>query len=692
MANTDQKLVVSELDFTEIKNNLKNFLRDQQEFTDFDFEAAGINVLLDILAYNTHYMAFYNNMIANEMFLDTALLRDSVVSHAKMLGYTPRSSVAPRAMVNLQVIRSTGTQSTLTLPRFTKFQSLPINGTSYTFVNLDSKTVDYDPTCNRFCFDDLYIYQGQPLSYTFTYNATNNPNQNFELPDAGIDTASLEVIVQESSTSLRTEKYTLSTDATTVTSNAAVYFLDESRNGKYKIYFGDGVIGRSLTNGNLVTVTYIVTDGASANKANAFSVVDSIGGFTNSIVYPITAASGGGAQESIESVRSTSTKSYAANGRGVTKNDLVALINKNYPYFESVNVWGGEENDPPVYGKVFIAAKPTGGYEITESEKLTVVDEIIKPVSVVTVTPEFVDVDYNYLKIFAEVYFDSTKTNRSADSIKSLVRNSIISFKNTELDDFNSKFKISRLLRKIDDSESSIEYSDAVAVIEKRFTPQVGAARNYTINFGTPLSREDSQYRFYSAPAFKQFDDEFNLRSCFFEETPGTSSGIDSVTIISTSASKIYDQETPTVTISGDGVGAIATAVVVNGKITSIKIEDPGVNYTTATAFVTYLGEVDATVVLSVNIQNRYGVIRSFYIDETNKVKTTLNANAGTIDYLLGKVTLTNFDPVSIEDPLKIFRLIAKPQTNNFESSRNRIITIDDEDAGSITVTMKTVD
>jgi hypothetical protein len=272
------------------------------------------------------------------------------------------------------------------------------------------------------------------------------------------------------------------------------------------------------------------------------------------------------------------------------------------------------------------------------------------------------------------------------------VRNSIISFKNTELDDFNSKFKISRLLRRIDDSESSIEYSDAVAVIEKRFTPQVGAARNYTINFGTPLSREDSQYRFYSAPAFKQFDDEFNLRSCFFEETPGTSSGIDSVTIISTSASKIYDQETPTVTISGDGVGAIATAVVVNGKITSIKIEDPGVNYTTATAFVTYLGEVDATVVLSVNIQNRYGVIRSFYIDETNKVKTTLNANAGTIDYLLGKVTLTNFDPVSIEDPLKIFRLIAKPQTNNFESSRNRIITIDDEDAGSITVTMKTVD
>jgi len=693
MANTDQKLVVSELDFAQIKTNLKNFLREQQEFTDFDFEAAGINVLLDILAYNTHYMAFYNNMIANEMFLDTALMRDSVVSHAKMLGYTPRSSVAPRATVDLQVIRSSGTQSSLTLPRFTRFQSIPINGASYTFVNYDSKTVDYDPTCNRFCFHDVYIYQGQPLSYTFTYNSTNNPNQNFELPDSGIDTSSLEVVVQESGASLRSEKYTLSTDATTVTSNSAVYFLDESRNGKYKIYFGDNVIGKGLTNGNLVTVTYIITDGTLANKANAFSVVDTIGGFTNSIVYPIVAASGGDVPESTESVRSTSTKAYAANGRGVTKNDLIALINKNYPYFESVNVWGGEENDPPVYGKVFIAAKPTSGYDITESEKLTVINDIIKPVSVVTVSPEFIDVDYNYLKIFADVFFDQTKTNRSTDSVKSIVRSSIVTYKNTELNDFNSKFKISRLLRKIDDSEASIQYSDAVAVIEKRFTPQVGAARNYTVNFGTPISREDPQYRLYSAPAFKQYDDEFNLRSCFLEETPGTSSGIDSIDIIATSASKVYDQEpSPIVTILGDGVGAAATAIVVNGKITSIRIDDPGVNYTTATAYVSYLDEVDTTVSLTVNIQNRYGVIRSYYINETTKVKTILNPNAGEIDYMLGKIALTNFDPVSIEDPLKIFKIFAKPQTNNFESSRNRIITIDEEDSGSITVTVKTVD
>ena len=689
MANTDQKLVVSELDFAQIKNNLKNFLRDQQEFSDFDFEAAGINVLLDILAYNTHYMAFYNNMIANEMFLDTALLRDSVVSHAKMLGYTPVSSVAPRATVNLQITRpQDDTTTSLTLPRFTRLQSTPLNGVSYTFVNTEARTVDYDPTCNRFCFDDLYIYQGQPLTYTFTYNSTNNPTQSFELPDAGVDTSTLEILVQESSTSLKTERFTLATDATTVASNSAVYFIDETRNGKYKIYFGDGVIGKSLTNGNIVVANYIKTDGAAANKSNAFSLVDSVGGFTNSIVYPITAASGGNGQESVSKIRFSAPKAYVSNNRGVTKDDLVALINKNYPYFEAVNVWGGEENDPPIYGKVFIAAKPTLGFEITESEKLDVINNIIKPVSVVTVLPEFIDVDYNYLQVFAEVYYDKTKTIRSADAIKSIVRTAITNFKDTELDNFNSRFKLSRMLRAIDDAETSISYSDAVTVIEKRIVPQVGAARNYTFDFGTRISREDPSYRIYSTPAFRQYDADGVLRKCFFEETPGSSSGIESIEIINAPGNYLT---APTISINGDGVGANAYPVIVNGKITQIIVDKPGVNYTTATAISTYQDEVDTSIDLTVNVQGRYGVLRSYFFDDNN-IKTTLNGEAGTIDYQMGKVILQQFDPVSIEDPLKIFRVIAKPETNNFESARSRIITIDDEDTNAINITVKSIE
>jgi hypothetical protein len=688
MANTDQKLVVTELDFAQIKTNLKNFLRDQSEFTDFDFEASGISTLLDILAYNTHYMAYYNNMIANEMFLDTAILRDSVVSHAKMLGYTPVSAIAPRATINLQIIRpANDTTATLTLPRFTRLQSTPLNGVSYTFVNTEDKTTNYDPTCNRFCFDDLYIYQGQPLTYTFVYNATNNSAQSFELPDAGIDTSTLEILVQESATSLKTERFTLATDATNVTSNSTVYFIDETRNGKYKIYFGDGVIGKSLTNGNIVVANYLRTDGAAANKSNAFSLIDSVGGFTGSIVFPIKAASGGNTQESVTKIRFSAPKAYVSNNRGVTKEDLIALINKNYPYFEAVNVWGGEENIPPVYGKVFIAAKPTLGFEITDSEKLDVINNVIKPVSVVTVIPEFVDVDYNYLQVFAEVYYDATKTTRSADAIKSIVQTAITNFKNTELDNFNSRFKLSKMLRAIDDAETSISYSDAVTVIEKRLIPQVGAARNYTLDFGTPISREDPSYRIYSTPAFGQFDADGVLRKCFFEETPGSSSGVESITINSATGSYLT---APTISINGDGVGANAYPVIVNGKITQIVVDKPGVGYTTATTLLYYQDEIDTTASFTVNMQGRFGTLRSYFFDNNN-IKTTLNAEAGTIDYQLGKITLQEFDPFSIEDPLKIFRMVAKPETNNFESARSRIITIDEEDTNAINISVKSL-
>jgi hypothetical protein len=376
-----------------------------------------------------------------------------------------------------------------------------------------------------------------------------------------------------------------------------------------------------------------------------------------------------------------------SNNRGVTKEDLIALINKNYPYFEAVNVWGGEENIPPVYGKVFIAAKPTLGFEITDSEKLDVINNVIKPVSVVTVIPEFVDVDYNYLQVFAEVYYDATKTTRSADAIKSIVQTAIINFKNTELDNFNSRFKLSKMLRAIDDAETSISYSDAVTVIEKRLVPQLGAARNYTLDFGTPISREDPSYRIYSTPAFGQFDADGVLRKCFFEETPGSSSGVESITINSATGSYLT---APTISINGDGVGANAYPVIVNGKITQIVVDKPGVGYTTATTLLYYQDEIDTTASFTVNMQGRFGTLRSYFFDNNN-IKTTLDAEAGTIDYQLGKITLQEFDPFSIEDPLKIFRMVAKPETNNFESARSRIITIDEEDTNAINISVKSL-
>lgn len=683
MANIDQKLVVTELDFATIKSNLKNFLRDQEEFSDFDFEAAGINVLLDILAYNTHYNAFYNNMIANEMFLDTALLRDSVVSHAKQIGYTPLSATAARATINLQVYRTGGsTQTSLTLPKYTRFQSETVDSVSYTFVNRENLVGPYDPTCDRFCFGDIYIYQGQPLTFTFTYDATNNVNQKFELPDAGIDTATIEVLVQESAASARITKFSLATDATTVDSNANVFYIEETRNGKYGIYFGDDVIGKSLVNGNIVIVTYLRTDGPAANKANSFTSVSSIGGFDNSLVFSVQAAAGGNYQEDTERVRYSAPKFYTSTGRGVTTDDIISVINKRYPYFSAVNVWGGEDNDPPVYGKVFVAAKPSGGYEITESEKLSVVNDIIKPVCVVTVTPEFVDVDFNYINVNTNVYYDPTKTNLSLDAIKTLARNAIVAYKNTDLDDFNSRFRISRMLRGIDDSSVAISYSEADCTIQKRLLPALNTSRNYTINFGVPLAREDSKYKIFSAPGYTQYDEEGVLRTCFLEETPGSSSGVESISVISATGNY---ESIPTITILGDGVGANAYPIIVNGKVTSIIVDNPGVNYKAAKAYLYYQGELDATATFNVSVQKRYGLMRSYYFD-SNNIKTVLDAEAGQIDYLLGKITLNQLAPTSILDSGQTLKITAKPETNNFESSRNRIITIDEEDSAAINI------
>jgi hypothetical protein len=288
----------------------------------------------------------------------------------------------------------------------------------------------------------------------------------------------------------------------------------------------------------------------------------------------------------------------------------------------------------------------------------------------------------------AEIYYDKTKTTKSSDAIASTARTAIINFKNAELDNFNSKFKLSRLLRSIDDSDTSISYSDVVTLIEKRLSPQIGTSRNYKLEFGTSISREDTENKIYSTPAFTKYDGEGVIRSCFFEETPGSSSGIESIEIVS--APTEYNS-IPTIVISGDGVGANAYPVVVNGKITEIIVDKPGINYTTATALLYYQDEFDNTASFTVNIQGRYGILRSYFFDDNN-IKTVLNAEAGTIDYTLGTISLREFDPVSVSDPIKILRIIAKPKTNNFESARSRIITIDEEDSNAIKISVKTVE
>jgi hypothetical protein len=686
MANIDAKLKVAELDFDTIKTNLKNYLKSQSEFSDYNFEGSGMSVLLDVLAYNTHYMGYYLNMVSNEMFIDTALTRGSVVSHAKLLGYTPRSRVSSRAALNLTIAPVAGdSNSSIVIPRFTRFVSETKDGVNYIFTTPSSRIVTKNVSTGLFVAQNVEIKEGQPVTFTFTYNSQTNPRQVFELPDIGIDTSTIEVVVQNSDQNANQETYILAQDATDVDPDALVYYLDENKNGRYQIYFGDGIIGKKITEGNIVIVSYLVTTGQNANNLKDFRLLDNILTGATTTISLVAESSSGAPEETIDQIRFTAPKSFIAQNRAVTKNDYIALINRDYPYFEAVNVWGGEENDPPVYGKVFFTAKPLGGYEITETEIEFVKNSVLKPFSVLTVAPEYVAADYNYLNLVVDVNYNPTKTNRTGEEVRGLVINSIRNFANTNLDTFNNSFKVSRLSRAIDDAENSITNNDIKVFLEKRFTVDTTRTTDYILNFDTGLKQGTTTERIISSPSFGYFDSTGVERNCFIEEVLQSFTGVEEIQVLTGGSGYTT---TPTVVIEGDGQGATARAIIVNGAIRSVEIVNEGSGYTSATARI--LGGGGSGATLRANLQGRTGKLRIYYFD-TNNIKKTITNDAGTIDYQVGKIVLENFSPISVSDPFETMIIKAIPVSKVFSSEKNRILTLDQSDPTSITTTINAV-
>lgn len=685
MANVESKLVISEPDFFTIKSSLKNFLKSQSTFADYDFEGSTLSQLIDLLSYNTHYLSFYMNMIANESFLDSASLRDSVVSHAKMLGYTPSSVRSAAARIDLSFTLANnpgvGALTSLTIPKFTKFSSSAVDGVNYTFTNLDEVTVT--KSNNAFTFSDLNIFEGNPVTQVYTYSEQLNPLQEFKITDKNIDTSTIEVIVQTSSIDLTQQTFTLATDATTVTANSTVYYIDEISGGSYKIYFGNDVLGKKLSDGNLVVVSYLISNGEAANKAKSFKLLDSVGGLTEGTIVVDQVAAGGAKIESIETIKALAPKTFASNGRAVTKNDYISLIQQRYPSFEAVNVWGGEENIPPVYGKVFISAKPAAGYEISRTEKDFIISEVINPISILTVTPEFVDPDFNFLNLNVRVTYDPTATVLTPGEISTLVRGRINNYANTYLDQFNSYFKISRLMHEVDMAHPSIVSNDIDVKIEKRLTPVLGTSRNYVIKFFTELKRSTGADRISSGPAYTAFDNEGILREFYFEEVPLSSTGVSSVQVILGGSGLT---EAPRLDVIGDGIGASLRAVITNGKVTSVIVDKPGSDYSTAVirAF-DQDNNLLPNVVLKPLIENTTGRLRSYYFDNNN-IKVVFSDSAGTIDYLNGTITINQFSPIDVKDSFKILKFFATPKNTLFNSARNTIITLDIENQSQVAI------
>ena len=675
---------ITSLDFTQIKQNFKNYLQSQSQFTDYNFDGSGLSVLLDVLAYNTQYNAFYLNMVANEMFLDTAIQRASVVSHAKLLDYTPKSASAPTAFINLTAYNVT--DSSLTLPVYTNFLSGSIDGVNYNFVNINPVT---ENTSNgTVTFANLELKQGIPVTYSYVVDSTSNPNFVFELPDNSIDTSTLSVIVQESSSSSSISNFSLSTNYISLDSTSQVYFLDEALNGNYQISFGDGILGQKLSDGNVVTIKYLVTQGSAAAGANTFVMVDSVTGFTTTLVTGVTSATTGGGKESIDSIKFTAPKTFAAQNRAVTKDDYITLIQENNQgfSFDAVNVWGGEENSPPVYGQVFVCLKPTGAYSLTETQKLLIAKNVIQPISILTVRPTIVDPDYNYVQVISNVLYNSKSTNYTSSQISQLVSAAIQQFGITKLNTFNATFTVSDLIIAIQNADSSIVTNDTSIRLQKKIYPLLNTPTTYTLNYNTPLKKGILTSGVSSSPALQFTVGSSVVDGVYIEETPSSTGGISSISLLNPGYSYTA---TPTVTILGDGSGATAEAIVVAGVITGFTVTNPGSGYTQAVVTITNAaGDTSGIGASAVAIlEGQFGTIRTYYYN-SNNVKTILNSNAGTIDYTNGIITLQSFDPVNIDNALGQLAISVEPQSTIVTSSLNKILTIDSFDPNAIQVTV----
>jgi hypothetical protein len=688
MAGANSNIQMTELDFNAIKNNLKTYLQSQDTLKDYNYDGSALSVLLDVLAYNTQYNAYYLNMIGNEMFLDTAIQRNSVVSQAKLLNYVPKSAIAPTATVTLTVNQVT--DSSLTMPKFTSFMSEAVDGVNYTFVTTDAETVNV--VNNRAVFSNVAIRQGTPTSMSYVVDSSTNPSYTFRIPNTNIDTTTLQVGVQTSATDNSYQIYDLASNYLTVENDSTVYFLQEGMNNYYEIYFGNGVLGKKLTNGNIVRLTYLTTSGTSAYQANSFVLMDSINGYSNTITQSITAATQGSAKESIDSIKFHAPKSYAAQKRAVTKEDYITAIQQNklgYS-FDAVNVWGGQENSTPVYGQVFISVKPSGAYTLTDTQKQKMINDIIKPISVMTVEPTLVDPDYTYIQITANVLYDAKKTTYTSGQIQSLVKTAISNLAASSLNTFNSTFKAADFNNAINNVDKSIITNEISLQLQKKFLPILTNATTYNLYYGAELKRGINLSGVNSFPSvsFRNPSNiDLTIDNVYLDEMPAQTGGVESITVLNPGFGYSLTSP-PTATILGDGTGATAT-VTLDGKgsIESINVTNAGTGYTSAIVKITNsssdtTGSLGAAVV---TLQGRYGTIRTYY-NNTQNVKTLLNLNAGTIDYQEGILTLNSFAPLGVDNDLGQLTVSVNPATTILSSSYNRIITVDPFDSNAIIV------
>ena len=478
MANTNIKLVG--LDFETLKSNFKEYLkRSDSPFKDIDYEGSNINQLLDIFAYNTYLNSFYLNMVASEMFLDSATLRDSVVSHAKELNYIPRSYRSAEADISFTVTPSTSISSLL-LPKGTTFTT-KIGSNNFTFSTADNLVAT--PNANNiFSINNLKIFEGNYVVDSFIFSSSNT-NQRFVLSNPTVDTRSISVIVLENNGE-ESYSYSRATSFLGQQSNSQIYFLQAAENQQYEVIFGDGVIGRKPQNGATIAVEYRVCNGELPNGASVFFIDGAIQGQANiSNITTVNTARGGGINETIESIKYNAPRWYQNQDRAVTTSDYESILLANFPEIQAVAAFGGEDSIPPQYGKVFISVDVINSDGVSEVDKTRFLN-FIRPRAAIGIEPVFINPEFLYIDLVTEVRYNTDVTSLTPSAIETLVRNEVSLYNTQNLENFKKILRSSKLTERINNVHPSILGIDLAVHPNKRIVPTTGSIINATINFG----------------------------------------------------------------------------------------------------------------------------------------------------------------------------------------------------------------
>jgi hypothetical protein len=574
----NKQITTQDLDFDKIKSNLKTFLQGQTDLSDYNFEGSGLSLLLDVLAYNTHYNNLYLNLAVNESFLDSAVIRNSVVSKAFELGYLPKSATSAKAVVNITLTNVSGNPGIVSIPSLTAFNTT-VNGSNFSFYNMEPSVAT--SVNGIYKFSDLVITEGTPLTQTYTVS----DNTTYTISNTNVDISTISVDVYDSLNSTTKVKYTRSTDILNVTATDTVFFLKEIEGGKYEVQFGNDRIGKSVSPGNIVVINYFVSKKATANGARLFTSPNLS---TNATIVTLYQSQGGSDMESIDDIKFNAPRLFNSTNRAVTAEDYRSLLLARFPNIASINVWGGEDNLPPVYGSVFISILPKSNSVLTSTEKDVIVNDILKSRKMVTITPKFVDPFYLNIRLTTAIYYDPNNTSKTANELSVIATNAILDYNTANLRQFDSVLRYSKLIAAIDNSDSAITGNITTLVVDRNLSVKFNVNTNYTFHIDNP----------------------------------------------------IYSAGVPEDAVTSNGF-------YVFGDSTNVQyLKDDG-----------------------------YGIIQRYYIDPISLKPVVTNTNQGTVDYSIGKISLTNFHITRLAS--NYMALTFKLQSNDVVSVRDHVVNID---------------